>query len=100
MSDARTFDTSADRTGPASDSRVADGRLVLTSALRVSESAGEEATADTAAPAQPDDAALRAIVREILREELAGPFGERMTRSVRRLVRAEVAILLASRDPD
>lgn len=34
---------------------------------------------------------LRALVRDILREELAGSLGERITRNIRKLVRAELA---------
>ncbi|GGL79371.1 hypothetical protein [Wenxinia marina] len=39
---------------------------------------------------QLDEAALRRLVAEVLREELAGELGERITRNVRRLVRREI----------
>jgi hypothetical protein len=42
--------------------------------------------------------ALADLVRDILREELQGPLGERMTRNIRKLVRAEVARMLATKD--
>jgi len=45
-----------------------------------------------------DDEALRAMVSEIIRQELQGTLGERITRSVRKLVRREIARTLASRD--
>ncbi|MBC2836651.1 hypothetical protein [Paragemmobacter straminiformis] len=45
-----------------------------------------------------DEEALRELVREIIREELQGTLGERITRNVRKLVRAEVARALAVRD--
>lgn len=45
-----------------------------------------------------DDDALRAIVVAILREELSGDMGERMTRNVRKLVRREINRVLVSRD--
>lgn len=43
-----------------------------------------------------DEAGLRAMVAEILREELQGALGERITRNIRKLVRTEVARALAS----
>lgn len=45
-----------------------------------------------------DEAALRALVARMVREELRGPLGERITRNVRKLVRREVYRILASRD--
>ncbi len=42
---------------------------------------------------------LREIVRDVLREELQGAMGERITRGVRKLVRAEVARNLATAKP-
>ncbi len=41
---------------------------------------------------------LRELVRDILREELAGSMGERITRNIRKLVRAEIARGLASQE--
>ena len=38
-----------------------------------------------------DEDVLRELVRDILREELAGRMGERITRNIRKLVRAEIA---------
>ena len=43
---------------------------------------------------------LRELVRDILREELQGDLGERITRNVRKLVRAEIARAMALRDFD
>lgn len=45
-----------------------------------------------------DEAAMREMVRDIIREELQGTLGERITRNVRKLVRAEIARALAVRD--
>lgn len=45
-----------------------------------------------------DEEALREIIREIIREELQGSLGERITRNVRKLVRAEVNRALAGRE--
>lgn len=58
----------------------------------------------TAAPAQAaaevlfDEDMLRAMVQAILREEMAGPMGERITRNIRKLVRAEVGRMLAAHE--
>ena len=43
---------------------------------------------------------LREIVRDMIREELQGTLGERITRNVRKLVRVEISRALASRDFD
>ena len=47
-----------------------------------------------------DEETLRDLIRDILREELQGPLGERITRNVRKLVRSEIARVLATRDFD
>gem|GEM_PF-4247016 len=39
-----------------------------------------------------------ALVRDVLREELQGRLGERITRNIRKLVRAEIARVVASED--
>jgi cell pole-organizing protein PopZ len=45
-----------------------------------------------------DEEMLRDLVAELVREELQGALGERITRNVRKLVRAEVQRALATRD--
>lgn len=45
-----------------------------------------------------DEDHLRELVRDIIREELQGALGERITRNVRKLVRAEISRALAVRD--
>jgi hypothetical protein len=47
-----------------------------------------------------DEAALQEIVRQMIREELQGTLGERITRNVRKLVRAEINRALIARDLD
>lgn len=47
-----------------------------------------------------DEAALNEIVRQVLRSELQGELGERITRNVRKLVRAEINRALMARDLD
>ena len=58
---------------------------------------------DAAVPATPsdpvlDEAAIRALVSEIVRSELQGSLGERITRNVRKLVRREIMRALSVRD--
>ena len=45
-----------------------------------------------------DEESLREIVRDIIREELAGALGERITRNVRKLVRVEINRALTARE--
>ncbi|MGR3814972.1 MAG: hypothetical protein ACU0AU_12825 [Cognatishimia activa] len=47
-----------------------------------------------------DEEMLRDLVGEIVRQELQGPLGERITRNVRKLVRREINRALASRQMD
>ena len=47
-----------------------------------------------------DEATLRRIVAEVVREELQGALGERITRNVRKLVRREIYRVLNSQDYD
>lgn len=44
-----------------------------------------------------DDAMLRDLIRDVLREELQGDMGERVTRNLRKLVRTEIARALTAR---
>lgn len=45
-----------------------------------------------------DEAALREIISDVLREELQGPLGERITRNLRKLVRREVQRVLSEQN--
>lgn len=45
-----------------------------------------------------DEEMLRDLVTEVVRGELQGALGERITRNVRKLVRREVSRALAARD--
>ena len=45
-----------------------------------------------------DEVALRKLVVEIVRQELQGPMGERITRNVRKMVRREIYRILASQE--
>lgn len=63
--------------------------------------AAQEAVQDLFAPTDAEDfgeEALREVVRDLIREELQGALGERITRNVRKLVRAEIARAFAARE--
>jgi len=47
-----------------------------------------------------DEEILRDLVRDLIREELQGTLGERITRNIRKLVRAEIARTLAAQEID
>lgn len=66
----------------------------------VSAMATEFVDVDGMALAVLDEAALHDIVRQTLRAELQGELGERITRNVRKLVRAEINRALMARDLD
>ena len=51
-------------------------------------------------PSPVDDEALREMIAQVVREELAGELGERITRNVRKLVRREIRQIMASGDYD
>lgn len=54
----------------------------------------------TSDEAEMDEETLRELVSDIVREELQGALGERITRNVRKLVRREIHRVLASQDFD
>ncbi|AHM02582.1 hypothetical protein roselon_00124 [Roseibacterium elongatum DSM 19469] len=47
-----------------------------------------------------DEETLREIVAEVVREELQGPLGQRITRNVRKMVRREIRLMLAADELD
>ncbi len=53
-----------------------------------------------AVPADLDDEALQALVANLVRQELQGALGERITRNVRKLVRREIHRVLMSKEFD
>lgn len=77
-------DPPSERSAPALRTRGGEGRAL-------------DLVGDTA---RPDDAALRDLVAEIVREELAGEMGDRITRNVRKLVRREIHRVLSGRKLD
>ena len=58
----------------------------------------EDTTAETPVAAQIDQDALRQMVVDIVRSELQGAMGERITRNVRKLVRREIHRMLISQE--
>ncbi len=64
------------------------------------EAAGDKADVSPGVAALLEHPELRAVVAEILREELKGPLGERITRNVRKMVRREIANALSGLDID
>ena len=47
-----------------------------------------------------DEEALRDVIAEVVREELQGEMGVRITRNLRKLVRREIRLALAAQDLD
>ena len=100
------FQSSLEEEGEASEmvpSALADlaEAAVLAEIEAADSAAAMAATADLFAPQDSEDfdeEALREVVRDIIREELQGALGERITRNVRKLVRAEINRALASRE--
>jgi hypothetical protein len=77
---------------PAEPSRppVSAGQAVATP---YADPASDEASDDLIL----DETVLREIIRDVVREELAGSLGARITRNVRKLIRGEIAQVLAAR---
>jgi cell pole-organizing protein PopZ len=77
-------------TAPEADAAAVEVEDVLAATLA---EAAEEQGGVTAI----DESVLHDIVRKLIREELQGDLGERITRNVRKLVRAEINRALAAR---
>ncbi|MEX5563164.1 hypothetical protein SM764_07060 [Pseudophaeobacter sp. 1A16562] len=92
-----TADTAEDagpEFGPATETEHADpARGIAEEAITV-ETLGALTEEDTYL----DEESLRELVAEIVREELQGALGERITRNVRKLVRREIHRALAAQD--
>ena len=76
------------------DDMVAEQDADIAAAAAMADLAAEEAAGLT----ELDEDMLREIVRDIIREELQGTLGERITRNVRKLVRAEINRALLTQD--
>lgn len=94
--------------GEAADDNSFDPDAWAASPFHSTHQKGEDvivASASTDLPAQDlsqliDQAALREMIVSIVQEELAGEMGERITHSVRKLVRREINRLLAAQELD
>ncbi|WP_106744957.1 hypothetical protein [Yoonia maritima] len=86
----------------AFQSRILDSSEILNGPPIIREIAEDERkTADLEVPnAGIDEDALRALVVEIVHQELSGELGERITRNVRKLVRREINRVLVSKGLD
>jgi hypothetical protein len=83
-----------------------EGVLILTPEMRVDDPASQnrsgeilteglaEASLQRGAPIL-DEEALRAVVNQIIREELQGELGDRISRNLRKLIRREIGAVLA-----
>lgn len=89
--DAIEWGQSADK--PAAETKAADAVI---DAEVIAEPKAEEPPYEAVL----DEEMLRDLVGEIVRQELQGPLGERITRNVRKLVRREINRALASRQID
>lgn len=67
---------------------------------QVEPNVGESAPATPSLVDEIEEDALRDLITEIVREELSGHLGERITRNVRKLVRREIRQMMASEDFD
>lgn len=87
---------------PATDAQGDTGTDTSTGSDIASALEAEDVAAKlvTAEPRLPDEAALRALISEVLRQELRGVLGERITRNVRKMVRREIQQALMSPDGD
>ncbi len=83
-----------------------DGVLILTPEMRVDDGvnrvrSGEILTeglaGNAAAQGAPilDEEALRAVINAIIRDELQGELGDRISRNLRKLIRREMSVMLA-----
>lgn len=107
---ADVVDIKAEATDAAADHADSDNASSLMDAAGDTENLAEAVVTDVALEAltNTDDAeaadtyldedALRDLVASIVREELQGPLGERITRNVRKLVRREIHRALAAHD--
>ncbi len=78
----------------------ADSPLLAEEDAALTQAAAEELTMERLATQEDflDEESLRALVADIVREELQGALGERITRNVRKLVRREIQRALAAQD--
>jgi hypothetical protein len=80
---------------------VSLGGHVAPEAAAAAEDSDDDDDDDAPAPVVDlDEDTLRELIRDVLREELQGQMGERITRNIRKLVRAELARAVTLRNID
>ncbi|MEX2520605.1 MAG: hypothetical protein WD969_14880 [Paracoccaceae bacterium] len=102
-----TDEERARRDADRRDSEAApdDGVLELTPAMRADDVAGDapldlgDAATQVAPAADLSEAAIEAIVRRVIREELKGPIGVEISRKVKASIREEVKRALEEGEP-
>lgn len=85
-----------------------EGVLILTPEMRVDDGVSRQARSgevltegldepDVAVHSAPilDEEALRAVINAIIREELQGELGDRISRNLRKLIRREIGVVMA-----
>ncbi len=90
--DAQTPEASVGTEEPATDTQTPEAP--------VQPEPTAEAVAEAALNALPTEEALRLLVARLMREELQGKLGERITQNVRKLVRREMKRVLEARNLD
>jgi hypothetical protein len=107
-------ETDEQESGEQDAGQMASPKSRLTVLVGQGDNAGADGATDPAQPEASDDdrmeqdidaglldeATLRRIVAEAVREELQGVLGERITRNVRKLVRREIRLVLAADELD
>ena len=94
--DEKTAKTDVDETSEASTADETPAEQAPDAKTEDQPTPGEAAAAALAV--LPDDDAMRLLVSRLIREELAGELGERITRNMRKLVRREIKRALSSKD--
>ncbi|TNJ48557.1 hypothetical protein [Phaeobacter sp. B1627] len=86
--------------GDSAAATVAEDDQTLENAQALAQEAAEDVALEAldAEDGFLDEDSLRDLVADIVREELQGPLGERITRNVRKLVRREIQRALAAQD--
>ncbi len=90
--EANADEASVGTEAPATDAQTAEAQVQTEPAA--------EAVVEAALNALPTEEALRLLVARLMREELQGKLGERITQNVRKLVRREMKRVLEARNLD
>ncbi|WYK04025.1 hypothetical protein DWF04_013215 [Cereibacter sphaeroides f. sp. denitrificans] len=97
--DAVPQEPRAGRSAAGEEARQQQETATADRETRLPVSAAARAPAASESALDLEDDRLRAMVQAVIREELQGELGERITRNIRKLVRAEIHRALLARDP-